>query len=88
MISKVKLTEPDTVLKVSIPCIGDRKRAMAQNDELVFSSPIKKVKDLIAGLEFLAKNDRGLPVKFQQMPEYKLEESYAKIGKLVGMEIE
>jgi len=61
---------------------------MAQNDELIFSSPIKKVKDLVTGLEVLAKNNEGLPVKFQQMPEYKLEDSYAKIGKLIGMEIE
>ena len=74
--------------QVSIPCIGDRKRAMAQYDELVFSSPIKKVKDLVAGLEALEKNKEGLPVKFQQMPEYKLEESYVKIGKLIGMDIE
>ncbi len=60
---------------------------MAQDDELVFSSPIKKVGDLVMGLEFLAKNDQGLPVKFQQMSEYKLEESYAKIGKLIGIDI-
>ncbi|GAI87721.1 unnamed protein product [marine sediment metagenome] len=74
--------------QVSIPCIGDRKRAMAQNDELIFSSPIKKVKDLVTGLEVLAKNNEGLPVKFQQMPEYKLEKSYAKKGKLIGMDID
>jgi uncharacterized protein (DUF169 family) len=73
--------------QISIPCIGDRKRAMAQNDELVFSSPVKKVGDLVAGLEALVKNNAGLPVKFQQMPEYKLEESYAKIGKLIGMAV-
>jgi len=73
--------------QVTVPCIGDRKRALAQNDELVFSSPIEKVKDLVAGLEALEKNKDGLPVKFQQMPEYQLEESYAKIGKLMGMDI-
>ena len=74
--------------QVSVPCIGDRKRAMAQNDEIIFSSPIKKVKDLVTGLEALEKNKEGLPVKFQQMPEYKLEESYAKIGKLIDMDID
>ena len=73
--------------QISIPCIGDRKRAVAQDDELVFISPVKKVKNLVMGLEFLAKNDQGLLVKFQQMPEYKLEKSYAKIGKLIGMDI-
>lgn len=63
--------------QVSVPCMGDRKRAMAQNNELVFSSPIKKVQDLVTGLEALQKNKDGLPVKFQQVPEYQLEESYA-----------
>jgi len=80
-------TVQNNQFQVSIPCIGDRKRAMAQNDELVFSSPVKKVGDLVVGLEALEKNKEGLPVKFQQMPEYKLEESYAKIGKLIGMDI-
>ena len=74
--------------QVSIPCMGDRRRAMAQNDELVFSAPVKKVKELVAGLEALEKNKRGLPVKFQQMPEYKLEDSYVKIGKLIGLDID
>jgi len=74
--------------QVSVPCIGDRKRAMAQNDELVFSAPVKKVGDLVAGLEALTENNAGLPVKYQQMPEYKLEESYAKIAKLICMDID
>jgi uncharacterized protein (DUF169 family) len=73
--------------QLSVPCIGDRKRAMAQNDELIFSSPVMKIENLVAGLEALTKNNAGLPVKFQQMPEYELEESYVKIGKLIGMDM-
>lgn len=68
--------------------MGDRKRAMAQDDELIFSSSINKLKDLVKGLETLAENNQGLLVKFQQMPEYELEESYVKIGKLIGVDIE
>jgi len=74
--------------QVSIPCMGDRKRAIAQNDELIFSSPINKVNNLVHALINLAENNRGLPIKFQQMPEYKLAKSYAKIGKLIGMDID
>ena len=39
------------------------------------------------GLEALLKNNQGLPVKITQSPEYKLKESYIKIGKLMGMDI-
>ena len=73
--------------QITIPCMGDRKRALSQDDELIFSFPIKKAKGLVMGLEALTRNNKGLPIKFQQLPEYKLEVSYAKIGKLIGMDI-
>lgn len=73
--------------KVTIPCMGDRSKALAQNDELIFSFPIEKVKDLVMGLEALIENNSGLPIKFLPMPEYDLSESYIKIGKLIGMDM-
>jgi len=73
--------------QVSSLCIGDRKRAMAQDNELVFTAPTEKVEDLVLGLKALAKYGNELPVKFTVMPEYELEESYTKIGKMLGMEV-
>jgi len=73
--------------QVSVPCLGDRKKAMTQNNELVFSSPIKKVKDLVTGFETLSKNNQGLPLNYTLPPEYELQESYIKIGKLTGMDL-
>ena len=74
--------------QVTIPCMGDRERAMAQNDELIVSFPIEKLKDLVMGLEALSKINKGLPIKFTQMPEYKLSKKYLKIGKLMGMDLD
>lgn len=73
--------------QVSVPCIGDRKRAMAQDDELIFSMPEEKVKDLIEGLRHLEERGSGFPVKFSVMPEYQLEESYIKIGRMIGLDV-
>lgn len=74
--------------QITVPCIGDRKRALAQNYEIVFSFPIELVDDLILALEHLEKKGAGLPINFQQFPEYQLEESYKAIGKLIGMDID
>ncbi|MEA1963805.1 MAG: DUF169 domain-containing protein [Candidatus Aerophobetes bacterium] len=73
--------------QVSSLCIGDRRRATAQDNELVFTAPKEKIEDLVLGLKALAKSGAGLPVKFTVIPEYELEESYAKIGKMLGMEV-
>lgn len=63
-------------------------RALAQNNELIFSFPINKLKNFIEGIEELEKNNYGLMAKYQQTPEYKLKESYIKIDNLMGMNSE
>lgn len=67
--------------QISIPCIGDRKRAGAQDNELIFSFPLKKAEDLIAGL----KANLGFPIRYDVLPEYELPKSYVKIGEMMGM---
>ena len=74
--------------QVTVPCMGDRMRALAKDDELIFSFPVDKLKDFIEGVESLEKNNAGLLVKYQQTPEYKLKESYVKIGNLMGMNLD
>jgi len=73
--------------QVSVPCIGDRKRAMAQDDELIFSMPKERVKDLLEGLRALESSGGMFPIKYSVLPESQLEESYAKCGKMVGLDI-
>ena len=85
----IVLTLQNDEFKVTIPCTGDRMNAMAQDDELVFSFPVKKIIDLVKGLELRAKNteyDLGLPVKNHLLAEYELRPTYKKIGKLMGMD--
>jgi len=72
---------------VTVPCLGDRKRAMAQNNEMIFSFPLNKIKDLTDGLIGLKKEGDGLPVRFCAMPEYKMSEGYEEMGKMLGLEI-
>jgi len=72
--------------QISVPCMGDRTKGMTQNNELIFSFPLDKLADLNNGLESLSKTGQELPVKFSIQPEYKLKESYIKIGKLMGMD--
>lgn len=43
--------------------MGDRKRTMTQDDKLIFSSSINKLKDSVKSLETLSKNNKELSVK-------------------------
>jgi len=79
-------TMQNNQFQVATPCMGDRTKAMAQDDELIFSFPVNKLENLVKGLELRIKYKQGLPVKVAQGPEYKLKESYIKIGKSMGMD--
>ena len=69
--------------QAAVPCRGDRGRAGAQDDEMIFSVPKEKIGDLALGLE--QKGTGSIPTRFSMTPEYKLSVSYAKIARLMGM---
>jgi uncharacterized protein (DUF169 family) len=68
---------------VAVPCRGDRNRAGAQDNEIIFTVPIEKLDDLILGL---GKEGTGsVPATPMMVPEYKLIPSYAEMARLMGM---
>lgn len=71
--------------QVTFPCWGDRRRAFAQDDEIVFSAPIEKVKDIITGLRGLKKYGLGLPLVPNMSREPEMLPSYMKIAKMTGL---
>ncbi len=74
---------------VCIPCLGDRTRAMAQDDELVFTVPGQRIGDLLEGLRAGAEDGEFcFPVKYSLKPEYELAESYRTIGRMVGIDVD
>ena len=74
--------------QVTSPCLGDSKRALAQDNEMIFSFPAEKLEDMLAGLQHLVKYGWGMPRTMPAQPEYRLLPSYAKIGKMIGMDID
>ncbi|NLP17528.1 MAG: DUF169 domain-containing protein [Firmicutes bacterium] len=73
--------------QIAIPCMGDRSNALAQDDEMIFSLPAGKAKDLTEAFKFLEDNGRGYPIKYSLAPEHSLSKSYAKIGRMMGMDL-
>ena len=74
--------------QVTVPCIGDRKWALAQDGELIFSVPKGKLEDLMLGLRHfdeLGFGYTGMTVGMKL--EYPLLGNYVKVGKMVGMEV-
>lgn len=71
--------------QVAVPCMGDRGRAMAQDDELIFTVPKEKLADLVVGLQRICKSGIRNPFRVTMMPEYELPKTYAKIARMLGM---
>lgn len=76
------------VYQVGVPCRGDHGVAMAGDDELIFTIPMEKFDDFMLGLRKIAETGTKLPLVRRMKPERKLHESYAKIGRLMGMDVE
>ena len=71
--------------RVAIPCRGDHYEAMAGDDELIFTVPKVKLEGLMGGLRYLETTGSKLPKNYEMRREPELEESYAKIAKMIGM---
>lgn len=70
--------------QVAIPCRGDHYRAMAGDDEIIFTVPRGRLEDLMAGLRYVNSSGSRLPKGYSVLPEYPLRESYEKIVKMMG----
>jgi len=70
--------------QVAVPCRGDHYRAMAGDDEMIFTVPKGKLEDLMLGLRYIETTGSKLPAGYSSRPEYPLLESYRKIGEIMG----
>ena len=70
--------------QVAVPCRGDHYRAMAGDDEMIFTVPQAGLEELMAGLRHVNSTGSRLPTGYGFLPEYPLPESYAKIARLIG----
>ncbi|MEW6335255.1 MAG: DUF169 domain-containing protein [Thermodesulfobacteriota bacterium] len=73
--------------QVAVPCGGDRRWALAQDDEMIFTVPTEKLADLLSGLRHIDREGSVFPVKFGTKTEYPLSESYFKVSEMIGMEV-
>jgi len=72
---------------VSIPCKGDRRLALAQDDEILFTLLPEMLPDFVAGTRFLQEHEWGLPMSQEYKEEYDLKPAYAKLGEMLGMDL-
>jgi len=73
----------------TLPCVGDRRHAFAQDDEIIFSMPINQLADFIEGINCLQKQKKwGLPVLVEMKEEYPLTPKYKIQGQNIGLNLE
>jgi len=70
--------------QVAVPCRGDHYRAMAGDDEMIFTVPKGKLEDLMVGLRRIERTGSKLPRGYSLLPEYPLPEGYKKIAQMLG----
>ena len=73
--------------QVAVPCRGDRYMALAGNDEMIFTVPKGRLEDLVMGLRYIHETGSRLPRAYWMGHEPELPPSYAKIGKMLGMDV-
>ncbi len=62
-------------LSLAVPCFGDRKTALAQDDELTVGFPVSLISEILEGLRGTAKTaayPTPFDIGFPQMPDYTL----------------
>jgi len=73
---------------VTVPCGGDRRHALAQDDEMIFSIPKDRLDDLMLGLRHFEKIGFGYTRFAPEMKsEYPLFKHYVTVGKMIGMDV-
>ena len=70
--------------QVALPCRGDHYRAMAGDEEMIFTIPKERLEDLMAGLRHVTSTGSKLPRGYEMRPEYPLAESYEKLAQMMG----
>lgn len=70
---------------VAVPCIGDRKRGIAQDNEMIFTCPPEKAEALMEGFRKCTSTQVGFPIQQDVAFEYPLAPAYKKIGEMMGL---
>ncbi len=70
---------------IASPCRGDRRVAMAQHTEIIFSASPGMITDIRKALLYLEERGEGFPWKIELKPNPGLPESYIKIGRIMGI---
>jgi uncharacterized protein (DUF169 family) len=74
--------------QVTVPCGGDRRHALAQDDEMIFSLSRDELENLVLGLRHFDEIGFGCTSVYpDMMPEYPLLGSYVKLSKIIGLDI-
>lgn len=73
---------------IAIPCGGDRAYAICQDDEIIFSAAPAELETIVLALRHLDGYKNKVPIPFAMRPDYPTRESYIKLGKILGLDME
>jgi uncharacterized protein (DUF169 family) len=68
--------------QIAVPCPGDRRWGLAQDDELIFTIPAEKMEEIMEGLRAMAGR---YPVTFVMKPNHELPSMYMRTREILGL---
>jgi uncharacterized protein (DUF169 family) len=75
--------------QVTVPCGGDFTRALAREDEIIFSLPLPRLGDLMLGLRRAEERGMTYLTTTQEMrPDFPRPAFYDTISRLLGMDVD
>lgn len=75
--------------RITLPDPGDYERAMAGEDEIIFSVPRDKIAGLVSGLKQLEERKTGYLYHTMEMrPDFPRPEFYKRLFKMWGLDVE
>lgn len=72
--------------QVSVPCGGDKSYAMSQDDEMIFTSPMAKVEELLSAFKAFSEFGLRIPYAYRMQPEFEWIENYITVANMMGMD--
>jgi uncharacterized protein (DUF169 family) len=72
--------------QVTIPCMGDRQRALAKDHEIILTVPIERFEELLIGVRHFDAAGLIFPKTYMRL-DHPMTDKYREVGRTLGLEM-
>ncbi len=76
----------DRKCQVTIPCMGDRQRALAKDHEMILTVPIERLEELLIGVRHFDAVGLIFAKTYMRL-DHPMTDKYREVGRMIGLEM-